>query len=171
VSDPHAVTRASNDPVAPADGRPLALTAAGDPAEVDRRESGGHPLFDGLVILGAAACGLVAAWLFLVAATVVPRQDPSRVGFWNTVGLAFLGFAILTATFIRLHRRSRVATWTAGIVSVGAVVAGGWLAIPMLLSPGHFEGYVVLMGSILAGQGAVVIAHTLPSGRRHPTIA
>jgi hypothetical protein len=128
-------------------------------------------LFDGLVILGAAACGLVAAWLFFVAATVVPRQDPSRVGFWNAVGLGFLGFAILSATYVLLQRRSRVATWTAGIVSVGAVVAGGWLAIPMLLSPGHFEGYVVLMGSVLAGQGAVVIAHTLASGRRRPTIA
>ncbi len=143
----------------------------GDPAEVARGESGGHPLFDGLVILGAGACGLVGAWLFLVAATVVPRQDPSRVGFWNNVGLGFLGFAILTATYVPLHRRSRVATWTAGIVSVGAVVAGGWLAIPMLLSPGHFEGYAVLMGSVLAGQGAVVIAHTLASGRHRPTIA
>jgi hypothetical protein len=171
MSDPHAVTRATNGPVAPADGRRPAVTAAGDPAEVDRGESSGHPLFDGLVILGAAACGLVAAWLFLVAGTVVPRQDPSRVGFWNAVGLGFLGFAILTATYVPLHRRSRVATWTAGIASVGAVVAGGWLAIPMLLSPGHFEGYVVLMGSVLAGQGAVVIAHTLASGRRRPTIA
>jgi hypothetical protein len=169
--DPHAVTRATNGPVAPADGRRLALIAAGDRAEIARGESGRHPLLDGLVILGAGACGLVGAWLFLVAATVVPRQDPSRVGFWNAVGLGFLGFAILTATYVPLHRRSRVATWTAGIVSVGAVVAGGWLAIPMLLSPGHFEGYVVLMGSVLAGQGVVVIAHTLASGRRRPTIA
>ena len=128
-------------------------------------------MFDGLVILGAATCGLVGMWLFFVAATVVPRQDPSRVGFWNTVGLGFLGFAILAATYVRLHRRSRIATWTAGIVSVGAVAAGGWLAIPMLLSPGHFEGYVVLMGSVLAGQGAVVIAHILAAGRRRPTIA
>jgi hypothetical protein len=171
MSEPHGVTRTPNGPVAPADGRRLALTAAGDPAEVARGESDGHPLFDRLVILGAGACGLVAAWLFLVAATVVPRQDPSRVGFWNIVGLGFLGFAILSATYVRLYRRSRVATWTAGIVSVGAVVAGRWLAISMLLSPGHFEGYVVLMGSILAGQGAVVIAHTLASGRRRPTIA
>ena len=171
MSDPHAVTRATDGPAAPADRRRPALTAAGDPAEVDRGESSGHPLFDGLVILGAAACGLVAAWLFLVAATVVPRQDPSRVGFWNAVGLGFLGFAILSATYALPQRPSRVATWTAGIASVGAVVAGGWLAIPMLLSPGHFEGYVVLMGSVLAGQGAVVIAHTLASGRRRPTMA
>ena len=170
MSDPHPVTRARNGPVAPTDGR-LALTAAGDPAAAARGESGGHQLFDGLVILGAGACGLVGVWLFFVAATVVPRQDPSRVGFWNVVGLGFLGFAILTATYVPLHRRSRVATRTAGIVSVGAVVAGGWLAIPMLLSPGHFEGYIVLMGAVLAGQGAVVIAHSLASGRRRPTIA
>jgi hypothetical protein len=122
----------------------------------------GSPL-DAAILIGAVACTAVAAWLFVVAATVVPERDPSRVGFWNAVALGFIAYAVVTALYIvgSGSGRWRIMTSVAVLASLIALVAGAGLAIPMLLTSGDFEGYIVLMGVVLAGQGALVLTHAV----------
>ena len=54
---------------------------------------------------------------------------------------------------------------TSAVAAVSAVVitAGASLALSMLLGSGDFEGYVVLIGLVLAGQGVVVLGDAIAS--------
>jgi hypothetical protein len=146
-----------------------ALARIGDPAVVARAYDGRHRVHDAAVLLGAMACLGVAAWLFVVAASVVRLFDPTRVAFWNAVGFGYLTYAAITAGYVVIARRSRVGRVFAAGSSVAAVLAGAAFAVPMLLTDGDFEGYIVLMGVVLAGQGAVVLAHL--ARRRSPIAA
>lgn len=165
------------DSIAEAEGRGIpreeavrgALARIGDPAVVARAYDGRHPIHDAAVLLGATACFGVAAWLFVVAGTVVRQFDPTRVAFWNAVGFGYLTYAAITAGYLVIARRSRIGRVIAAGVSVAAVLAGAAFAVPMLLTDGDFEGYIVLMGVVLAGQGAVVLAHL--ARRRGPIAA
>jgi hypothetical protein len=145
-----------------------AVARMGDPTIVARAYDIRHPIHDVAVLLGATACFGVAAWLFVVVGSIVRQLDPTRVPFWNAVGLGYLTYAALTAGYVVVARRSRLARLIAGGVSVAAVLAGAAFAVPMLLTDGDFEGYIVLMGIVLAGQGALVLAHLK---RRHGPIA
>ena len=124
-------------------------------------------LIDGAILVGAFACTAIASWLFVVAATVVPERDPSRVGFWTTVALGFLAYAVVATLSVLgpAAGRWRIVTPVAVAASVVALVAGAALAIPMLLTSGEFEGYIVLMGLVLGGQGLLVLARAIGARR------
>jgi HAAS len=147
----------------------LVLARMGSPAQIAHRYRRGHPLLDGAVLIGGLACAAVAGWLLIVASTVLQRQDPEHVAFWTVVAGAFAAYAVLTAAYPWLRHRLRWATPAAVTVSILAVMAGGWLAIPMLLTTGDFEGYIVLMGMVLAGQGVIVLADAYASRHRLET--
>jgi HAAS len=151
--------------LAPDEAAAVALARMGTPDEIARRYRAEHPLLDGAVVIGGLACAAVAGWLLIVAATVLPRQDPEHVAFWNLVAVGFAVYAAMTLAYLRLRDRLRAAVPAVAGVSAVAVVAGGWLAIPMLLTSGDFEGYIVLMGVVLAGQGVVVLADAFASRR------
>ena len=68
-----------------------------------------------------------------------------------------------------IGRHSRVGRIIAAGVSLAAVLAGAAFTVPMLLTTGDFEGYIVLMGIVLAGQGVLVLAHL--ARRRGPIAA
>lgn len=125
-----------------------------------------RPVLGGAILLGAVACAAVAAWLFVVAATVVPERDPLRVGFWNGVAVAFFLYAVTAGLYVLGTGRWRLGAPAAALASIVAFVAGVWLAVPMLLTSGDFEGYVVLMGFVLAGQAVLVLAHAALDRRR-----
>jgi hypothetical protein len=146
-----------------------ALARIGDPTVVARAYDGRHPIHDAAVLLGAIACFGVAAWLFVVAGSVVRQLDPTRVSFWNAVGFGYLTYAAITAGYLVIARRSRAGRVFAAGASVAAVLVGAAFAVPMLLTDGDFEGYIVLMGVVLAGQGVVVLAHL--ARRRGPIVA
>ncbi len=138
------------------------------PAAIAKQYRPHGTFFNGAVSLGALACGLVAAWPFVIAASVVPERDPSRVVFWNAVAVGFLGYALLTVAYLRLAPRSAAAAGAVLIASAMAVASGVLFAVPMLTTSGDFEGYIVLMGVVLGGQGLVVAAQVLSAalGRR-----
>lgn len=142
------------------------LARAGSPRQVAAGYPTARPLLDLVVLLGAIACAAVAAWLLVVTATVLQRQDPAHVNAWRLVAIAFAAYATVTVAYLRLRWRSRLATFMAAIGSVAAVVVGAWFTIPMLLTAGDFEGYIVLIGGVLFGQGILVIASALLSGGR-----
>ena len=71
----------------------------------------------------------------------------------------------LTAIYLRRGRRSPIVRAAAILASVAAVAVGGSWIVIMLTRRDGFEGYVVLIGAILAGHGAMVLLHVLMRGR------
>ncbi len=101
---------------------------------------------------------VVALWLGFVTTIVLPARDPAHVPFWRIVALACLASALLaTAALARPAARGRrVALGLASLVAIAAGV-GGPLAM-LRAGPGHFEGYVLVMGAILCAHGASGLA-------------
>jgi HAAS len=154
----------------PDEGVRRALTRLGDPRSISEQYASRPVILDGLAALGALACATVAAWLFVVAASMISTADPDRAGFWALVAFGFLGFAVLTAAYLAVGRSVRSGGLAMGLVALVAIVAGARFAIPMLTTTGDFEGYILLMGMLLMGQGAVVIAD-IAARRRRPGIS
>jgi hypothetical protein len=150
----------------PEQGVSRALARIGDPASIAGQYARRPVVLDGLAALGAVACGGVAAWLLVIAATVLPTVDPERVWFWVFVAVGFLGLALLTGAYLALGRRTRSGGLAIGVVALLSIVAGARLAIPTLAPGADFEGYILLMGTVLMGQGAVLVADVVASHRR-----
>lgn len=144
------------------------LARMGDPRQIAARYGEPYPLLDTAVLLGAVACAGVAGWLFAVALTVLPGRDPEHVATWAAVAAGFAAYAALSGAYLRLRRRHPFVTVVAAGISAVAILAGAWFAVPMILTSGDFEGYIVLIGLVLAGQGATVVANALLNGRRRP---
>jgi hypothetical protein len=117
-----------------------------------------------LAVSGAVVTGLVALWLFSVVAAVLPARDPQHVPMWAGVATALLGYAALTLVF--LSGRSRSA-WLRSAVywgAVGTIAFGAYVAYAMIQAQrtgAAFEGYLLLMGAILAVQGVCTLAYAL----------
>jgi len=113
------------------------------------------------VLLGALATGLIALWLFFVAAVVVPARDPGHIGMWAGIATTFLAYALLTLAFVVRGPRPAWLPWAVGTFSLAAVSFGGIEVVDMVRAPdGRFEGYLLLMGAILAAQGLCALADT-----------
>jgi hypothetical protein len=103
----------------------------------------------------------MTAWLVSVIVSVLPGHDPSSIVLWLGVaaGSAGLVVAAVLATVDR-RRRGRGASGALAVLSVGALVFG-LLVLTSLAVPGrggHFEGYLVLVGAILAAEGGLGLA-------------
>jgi hypothetical protein len=102
----------------------------------------------------------MTAWLVSVILGVLPEHDPSSIGLWLGVaaGSAGLALAALLAT-MRRRRRGRATSGALGVLSVAAL-AFGILVLTSLAVPrgGHFEGYLLLVGAILAAEGGLGLA-------------
>ncbi|MFN8177636.1 MAG: permease prefix domain 1-containing protein [bacterium] len=117
-----------------------------------------------LLALATAATVLVAAWLFFVVARVLPARDPAHIPMWRTVAFAFLAYSGLCIAYLIQGPRRTVLRWTVLPLSVAAVGLGAYAVVRMIHVAdvgGHFEGYLVLMGLILAGHGLTAILHTV----------
>lgn len=115
----------------------------------------------GLLLSGAAATGLIALWLYFVVAVVLPARDPGHVGMWAGIATAFLAYALLTLAFVVRGPRPAWLPWGVGAFSLAAVAFGGIEVADMVRAPdGHFEGYLLVMGAILAAQGLCALAYT-----------
>lgn len=116
-------------------------------------------------MLAATASAFTAAWLLIVTTTVLPRRDPGGIPFWTSVAVGFLAYSALTAVYLRFGRSSAAGRTLIGLASIAALAIGGFWIVGMLTRTGEFEGYVVLMGAILAGHGATVLLHDVTAGR------
>ncbi|MGH8596044.1 MAG: hypothetical protein ACREXT_05235 [Gammaproteobacteria bacterium] len=121
-----------------------------------------------LLILCSLATVCVGLWLVFVIAVVLPSRDPEHIAMWRWITLAFFAYSGLTLFYLFRGPRS---TWLRGIVllaSAAAVTAGSYGIIYMIdvaRSGGHFEGYIILMGLVIAGHGLVAIAYTVLTKR------
>ena len=109
--------------------------------------------------LGAAtlATAAVAVWLLAVSSTVLPGRDPRHVTQWALTAAGFLGYAALTGAFVLRGARTR---WLAPTVALGALAAmafGAWV-VTSTLGAAHFEGYLLVLGVLLAGHGLCALA-------------
>jgi hypothetical protein len=114
-----------------------------------------------LLALASLATIAVACWLFFVIAFVLPRHDPERVPMWTGVAIGFLVYSALCIAYLILGPRVRGLQAVVLLLSLGAIGLGGWGVVRMLTADGrHFEGYLLLMGLILAGHGVIAFANT-----------
>lgn len=120
---------------------------------------------DVVVMLAASASALTATWLLIVTMTVLPARDPAGIPFWSAVTIGLLAYVALTAIYLRRGRRTPIVRAAAVLASATAVAVGSSWIVVMLTRRDDLEGYVVLVGAILAGHGAMVLLHILVGGR------
>jgi cation transport ATPase len=117
-----------------------------------------------LFAVATTATVLVACWLFFVIARVLPSRDPAHIPMWRTVAFAFLVYSGLCISYLIVGPRRTVLRYTVLVLSVAAVGLGAYAIVQMIHVAnvgGHFEGYLVLMGLILAGHGLTAILYTI----------
>jgi hypothetical protein len=83
---------------------------------------------------------------------------------WAGVATALLGYAALTLVF--LSGRSRSATLRSAVYwgAVGTIAFGAYVAYAMIQAQrtgAVFEGYLLLLGAILAVQGGCTLAYAV----------
>jgi hypothetical protein len=117
-----------------------------------------------LFAFASSATVLVALWLFWVVARVLPLRDPAHVPTWRTVAIALLAYGGLCLAYLVVGpRRATLRRIVLGL-SLVAMALGGTAIVAVIRGAdagGHFEGYLVLMGVILAGHGATAILYTV----------
>jgi hypothetical protein len=118
----------------------------------------------------------VALWLLWVTAVVLPARDPAHIPMWRTVAACFLAYGALSWAAVAAGRSHPPIRWAMGVTSVVAIVLGLYGiadAIRRAGPGGDFEGYILMMGFILAGHGLVGLLHALRAGGavRPPTAA
>jgi hypothetical protein len=116
-----------------------------------------------LVVAGAVATGLIALWLCFVVVAVLPARDPQRIGLWTSIAVAFFGYAALTLLSVVRGPRPAWLPGSVGALSLAALAFGGYEVAAMVRaadSGAHFEGYLLLMGAILAAQGLCALVYT-----------
>jgi len=112
---------------------------------------------DRVALVAALGSGLVGAWLLVVTRTILPSRDPGMIGVWTVAAAGFLAYAGFTVVLVRRGRLSPSLHRLAIVLSIVAVAIGGSLVASMLAATEAFEGYLLLMGIILAGHGAILL--------------
>lgn len=127
-----------------------------------RRFDGGSFPLRAMLAAGALATALVSAWLLGVVAWVLPARDPAHIPMWLGIALSFGCYATLSIVFVVRGPRPPLLRLAVVVLSLGAIGFGGSAIFRMLTAAGaggHFEGYLLLMGAILAGHGACALLY------------
>lgn len=115
---------------------------------------------DTVVAVAGAACALIAVWLLVVVATVLPGRDPARIPGWALFAVGLLGYVGLTITRLGRASGARGATWAIA-ASVLAVIVGGYVLVVALARTTDFEGYLVVIGASVVALGVAVLAREI----------
>ena len=113
----------------------------------------------------------VALWLFFVTAFVLPAQDADHIPMWRAIAVSLCAFCVLSWGCLATGGRRPLLQRTLLVISGAAVALGLFGCIDMLWranASGDFEGYILLMGVILAGHGMAGVLYTLRAGRIPP---
>lgn len=135
-----------------------ALAKLGPPRDVARRFAAGRSPLDRLL---AAACVVTVAAVAFLTLSVVVLQPPGGPGSgWAALATLLCAQSFLTL-FVVLARPS--GPWPRLLSSAGGAailwLGASWVRAS-LVAP-HFEGYALLLGSIVAVQGAITVLHPL----------
>jgi hypothetical protein len=135
------------------------------PATSDPRHDGVPlALFAAVLMLTSFATAAVALWLFAVTTWILPERDPGHVAMWRWVALGFSAFCALSWACIATGARRAPLRWSVLALSLAAIGLGGWGILRMLREANggaHFEGYLLLMGLVLAGHGLAGAVYTV----------
>ena len=126
-----------------------------------------------LLVLASLATAAVALWLFWATTTVLVSQDPAHIPMWRGIAACFLAYSALSIACVTTGRRSMPLPWMLGIASLAAVGLGVYGLCHMLrraAAGGDFEGYILLMGAVLAGHGLVGLLNALLIPRARPLL-
>jgi hypothetical protein len=100
----------------------------------------------------------MTGWLVAVIVGVLPERDPSSIGLWTSVaaGAGGLAMAALLAT-LRRNRPGAALGGAFGVLSAAAAAFGLFVLTSLALPSrgGHVEGYLPLIGLILAVEGVL----------------
>ena len=124
-----------------------------------------------LLALASLATAAVGLWLLWVMVTVLPTRDPGHIPMWRTVAACFFAYSGLCWGCVATDAKAALLRGSVLIASVAAVGLGLYGITSMLRradAGGHFEGYIVLMGLILAGHGVTGVIYTMLAGRAGP---
>lgn len=114
----------------------------------------------------ALATGAIALWLVVVITTVLPSRDPAHVPLWTALALGFFVYAALTLAFVVRGPRPPALPMAVVLLSLAAITFGGYATTRMLAaadSGAHFEGYLLIMGIVLAAHGLCALAYAARS--------
>ena len=124
-----------------------------------------------LLVLGASVATVgVGLWLLWVIAFILPVRDPAHIPMWRAVAFAFFSYSLLCGSYLVVGPRNPVLRWAVTAASLTAIAVGLGAVVDMIrmgMAGGHFEGYIVLMGLILAGHGLSAVVYTLLAQRIH----
>jgi hypothetical protein len=119
-----------------------------------------------MVGLSSAMTIAVALWLFTVIAFVLPARDPARIPLWSSVAVGFLIYSGLCLAYLIVGPRNAPLRATVLTLSVAAIAIGAYGVVRMAQAAAagrNFEGYILLMGLIIAGHGVVALVYTAMS--------
>lgn len=114
-----------------------------------------------LLLTVASVCTVcIALWLLWVCAMVLPSRDPSHIPMWRTVAVCYVAYSALSWAVLLRGKRAQILRAAVVAASVAAVALGLYGIGSMVVAAragGHFEGYLILMGLLLAGHGLAAI--------------
>jgi len=148
-----------------------AIRQFGPAAELAGQYRGARPSLGLLLAAGAGATALIALWLLFVTTFILPAQDPADVTMWRIIAGLFGGYSIVSVLALEAPRR-RFRRWLSAGLSVAAIAFGGYAALITLRAAAggrDAEGYLLLMGVMIAGHGVVALTFAVLSARV-PTI-
>ncbi|HYJ31851.1 MAG TPA: permease prefix domain 1-containing protein [Candidatus Binatia bacterium] len=108
----------------------------------------------------------VALWLFSVIALVLPSRDPSRIPFWSGIAIGFLVYSGLCLTYLIVGPRQAALRLVVLALSVAAILFGAYCVLQMVSAASsgrHFEGYLLLLGLIIAAHGIIALVYAAVS--------
>ena len=106
----------------------------------------------------AVTCALtLLAVIYLSASVLILRPPRTNVSVWFTLAAVFIAVGVLTLTALSVGSRS--ASLRYPVLASGSLLAaiGVWL-VRETLTRAHFEGYALVLGSMLVVQGALTVA-------------
>ena len=113
-----------------------------------------------------AVLGMIG-WLVIVIVAVLPARDPGSIGLWSLVaaGAGMLAALALLVT-MRPGRPDRALRAAFAVLCLIGLAFGVMVLVATAIRrEGHFEGYLLLVGAILAAEGAFGIGWLLTANR------
>lgn len=114
-----------------------------------------------LLLVTASICTVgIALWLLWVCAVILPSRDPAHIPLWRTVAICYVAYSGLSWAVLLRGARAQLLRGLVIAASVAAVALGLYgigSMVQVARTGGHFEGYLILMGLMLAGHGLAAL--------------